>query len=430
MARKTTVNTRFTAEEWSAIRDTLRAEPETFGLPMRRYGSVVCASFNIRKLGRIKTGTTSERDDRTFQFLADVCRHFDLLGIQEVMADTEGLHELRRRMGPDYGIVHSDTTGAFPGRPGNAERLAFIYNRTLVRRSAMVTDISYDRTEVIKNIADHNDAIHEVLGERLAKERESYHAALEKYLAEGGRRPREPKMSDLDMPGFLTFVRTPFAAGFQIHGHPGSKPYELLGVDAHLHYGDSELDRIWEGQALLEWILAKAKSGARGGLNVMLFGDLNLVFDDPEEDRKRIARHVRAAAKRVGLKKAKLVLPFMMPHPNTRQYVAPTAAVFRTNVKLTQTFDQLGLFYNDQRFEPLSTLEKGHVHPEVWGSPGGPDYGVFNFTELFSRALKKKSYHQLTKAEARELVRRYDFRVSDHMPIWIRLPLPVAPALG
>lgn len=421
-------DTRFTARQWSTIRDTLKANPEIFGLPVRQYGSVVFGSFNIRKLGRIKTGTTSERDAMTFQFLADACRHFDLLAIQEVMSDTEGVYELKRLMGPDYGIVHSDTTGGFPGRPGNAERLAFIYNRKLVERSALVSDVSYDRTEVIKNIADHNDAIHKALGP-LAKERKKYNAALAKYLAEGGKRPREPKMSGLKMPGFLSFVRSPFAAGFRVEGHPGSTPYEFLAVDAHLHYGDSNNDRIWEGQALQEWILAKVKTGAKDNLNVVLFGDLNLVFEDPEKSRKRIARGIRLAAKRVGLPKLKLVLPFMFPHPNPKQYVEPPGTVFRTNIRLTQTFDQLGAFYNDDRLDLVATDGNGHVHPEAWGSPGGPDYGVFNFTELFSRALTKKSYHQLTRAEANELVKGYDFRVSDHMPIWIRLPLPEPPVL-
>ena len=419
---------RFSAKEWAAIRQTLKADPAAFGLPVRQYGSVVFASFNIRKLGKVKTGSTGERDEETFRFLADVCRHFDLLAIQEVMSDTESLLKLEQLMGPDYGIVHSDTTGAFPGRPGNAERLAYLYNRNLVRRSPLVTDVTYDRTEVVKRIADHNDAIHAELGKRLAPERAAYKLALDAYLEQGGRRPREPRMSGLEIPGFLTFVRTPFAAGFQVHGHPGSTPYEFLAVNAHLHYGDSDNDRIFEAQALLEWILAKVKAGADQNLNVVLFGDLNLVFKNPERDRRRVAENVKAAARRVGLKKLKLVLPFMFPHPAPRQLVEP-GTVFRTNVKLNQTFDQLGAFYNDDRLAPVATKEAGHVHPEVWGSPGGPDYGVFNFTELFSQALKKKRYHELAKADARTLVRRYDFRVSDHMPIWIRLPLPEASSL-
>ena len=241
-------------------------------------------------------------------------------------------------------------------------------------------------------------------------------------------------MSGLKMPGFLSFVRTPFAAGFQVEGHPGSNPYEFLAVNAHLHYGDSDWDRIWEGRAIQDWILAKVKAGARQNLNVVLFGDLNLVFSRPEKDRLRIARGLEASARRVGLKKLRLVLPFMFPHPDPRQHLEPPGSVFRTNVKLNQTFDQLGAFYNDRRLDLVATdMTTGHRRPEVWGAPGGPDYGVFNFTELFSRALEKQSYEQLVKADrarARELVKRYSFRLSDHLPIWIRLPMPQPPPLG
>ncbi|MCP3960180.1 MAG: endonuclease/exonuclease/phosphatase [bacterium] len=437
MAKKAEVgrHSAFEPEEWAKIRETLRAEPEKFGLPTRQYGSVVFASFNIRKLGRIKTGNVHERDEATFDFMADVCRHFDLLAVQEVMSDTEGLLELKRQMGPEYGIVHSDVTGAFPGRPGNAERLAYIYNRSLVERSEMVSDVTYDRTEVVKRIADHNDELHKVL-EGLAGKRKVYGNKLEKYLDQGGARPREPSMSGIRLPGFLTFVRTPFAAGFRVRGHPDSEPYEFLAVNAHLNYGDSDWDRIWEGRALTEWMLGKVKTGKKNNLNVVLFGDLNLVFKNPRKDLPRIAESVHDAAKRAGLKKVEIVMPFLFPHPRPKQRVVPEGSVFRTNAKLNQTFDQLGAFFNDQRLKGVSTrvtseqsrgktLPAGHVNGEVWGTFA--DYGVFNFSDLFSQALKGKSYWELGE-ETNDFVKRYDFRFSDHMPIWTRLPLPEPPS--
>ena len=434
MAKKTKPDKspKFSDQEWTDIRETLKADPEAFGLPVRRYGSVVLASFNIRKLGKIKTGSTGERDDATFEFLADVCRHFDLLAIQEVMSDREGLLRLRELMGRDYGIVHSDITGAFPGRPGNAERLAFIYNRSLVERSDLVSDVTYDRTEVVKRIADHNDALHEELKE-LAEDRKVYREALDKYLEAGGKRPREPAMGDVRLPGFLTFVRTPFAAGFRVRGHPRSKPMEFLAVNAHLNYGNNDLDRIWEGRALIEWMLGKARMGKKENLNVALFGDLNLVFDRPERDLPRVAKSLQDAAKRVGLKQIKMVMPFLFPHPNTKQRVETAGTVFRTNARLSQTFDQLGVFFNDKRLQAVASRiadegnqQAGHIHPEVWGT--GADYGVFNFSELFSQALMNKSFWDLGR-DTRNFVSRYDFRVSDHMPIWMRLPLPEPPSL-
>ncbi|MEM7588485.1 MAG: hypothetical protein AAF560_34170, partial [Acidobacteriota bacterium] len=73
-----TGNPKFSSAEWSEIRQTLEADPRAYGLPLRQYGSVVFGSFNIRKLGKVKTGSSGERDQATFEFLASVCRHFDL----------------------------------------------------------------------------------------------------------------------------------------------------------------------------------------------------------------------------------------------------------------------------------------------------------------------------------------------------------------
>ena len=51
-------------------------------------------------------------------------------------------------------------------------------------------------------------------------------------------------------------------------------------------------------------------------------------------------------------------------------------------------------------------------------NPTGPDYGVFNFTELFTKALGVPEYQR------EELIKRFKHKVSDHMPLWMRLPLP------
>ena len=49
----------FSKAEWGRIRKELAADPERYGLPKRVYGTVVVASFNIRKLGRLKVGRST-----------------------------------------------------------------------------------------------------------------------------------------------------------------------------------------------------------------------------------------------------------------------------------------------------------------------------------------------------------------------------------
>jgi hypothetical protein len=80
---------------------------------------------------------------------------------------------------------------------------------------------------------------------------------------------------------------------------------------------------------------------------------------------------------------------------------------------MSQTYDQIGLFSRDKR---LPTYE---VNETIMGqNPTGPDYGVFNFTKLFSEALK------VPESERKDLYARFEHKVSDHMPLWLRLPMP------
>ncbi len=56
------------------------------------------------------------------------------------------------------------------------------------------------------------------------------------------------------------------------------------------------------------------------------------------------------------------------------------------------------------------------------GTGAGPDYGVFNFVDLFSVALKGKPFADLGPTARTNLVARFEHKVSDHMPLWVRLP--------
>ena len=56
--------------------------------------------------------------------------------------------------------------------------------------------------------------------------------------------------------------------------------------------------------------------------------------------------------------------------------------------------------------------------------PRGPNYGVFDFANLFSKAMNDQSLDQLSPEANGEFLARFEHKVSDHMPIWFRLPLP------
>ncbi|MEN8213940.1 MAG: endonuclease/exonuclease/phosphatase [Pseudomonadota bacterium] len=409
---------RFTADEWQKIRDRLNADPQRYGLPGRVYGSAVLASANIRKLG-----ARDKRDIHTWRFLADVFSHFDLLAVQEVLEDMEGLRHLEELMGEDFGMVVSDTTGSFPNEGGLAERLAFIFNWTIVNRKEMVTDVTFDRTKVLEVIEEEGDAIQDAVEEarqnrEYRKKLKSYQKKLEKFQAEGGREPQKPRLP-VKMPAFLTFIRTPFGVTFEIRGHPGAERYTFMAINAHLYYGNFIDDRRQEFDALMNWIMGRVQECDEGdAMNILLLGDLNLDFDNPENDRKRISELIEEL-NRTGGREVNVYFPFLHPHPqrSEQQLMGSDGRPLKSNARLSETFDQVGFFSRDERLKQLKNEDAGKAER-------GPDFGVFDFVNLFSEALQGKPFEELDKEQRKAFVKRFEDNVSDHMPLWFRIPLP------
>ena len=137
---------------------------------------------------------------------------------------------------------------------------------------------------------------------------------------------------------------------------------------------------------------------------------MNLDFDNPDTDRARIEAHLKEFNDGLG-EEVNVYLPFLDPHPGEQ-------APYRTNARLTETFDQIGLFSHDRR---LPTFRDNAIMGQ---NLQGPDYGVFEFVNLFSEALLQKPFDSLSSTERQDLIARFEHKVSDHMPLWIRLPLP------
>ena len=383
----------FTSADWKLIRDRLEEHPTRYGLPRREYGSVLLGSFNIRKLG-----SSRSRNLDTWEFLATVCRSFDLLAVQEIMDDLSGLRRLMSLLGSEFSLVVSDQTGVFPGEPGLGERLGFIYRWKEVERMEVASDVTYDRTKVIDSIANNYGTF---IGNMApyAKGLADYHS---------GRRKTKPK---LNLRVFLSFIRQPFCVAFRIAGHPGTRPYEFMALNAHLYFGNYIDDRRQEFNALVDWIMSRFRTESRAYYpNFILMGDLNLDYDNPNTDRARIEQRIKSLNGE--LDGANVNFPFLDIHPSHQE-------VFRTNARMTETFDQIGLFNRDPRL-PMY-LDNATMGAQL----RGPDYGVFEFCNLFSEAVLDRPYLELASTEKSGFTGRFEHKVSDHMPLWVRLPLPI-----
>ena len=70
----------FTPNDWKKINDELTGNEAKYGLPRRDNKSLVVASWNIRKFGKIHS---KRRDSHHFEFITKVAKSFDLISVQD-----------------------------------------------------------------------------------------------------------------------------------------------------------------------------------------------------------------------------------------------------------------------------------------------------------------------------------------------------------
>jgi len=395
----------FTPGDWQKINARFNQASGLFGLPERRRDSVVVGSFNIRKLGAV-----SKRTPQSWEFLRDILARFDLIAVQEIMDDLSGFEHLLALLGGDYGMVVSDVTGAKPGTPGNSERLGYLFNRKRVQRTALASDLTFDRSEIGANLYTNRSEFNRAWAAHTSR-LGAWEEASARRKAQGRRASPKPS---LRLPRFVSFIRQPHCVSFRIRGAEGAKPFEFLVVNAHLLYGDNKQEREWEFRALIEWLTIRAKYVDRlYHPNLMLLGDCNLDFDAVPVMRVAIDEFLKGLNKSVlrSKKAADANFPLLTPHPQL--------GILRTALRQAQTYDQIGLFSNDPR------LPKPDDNEAAGSAPGRYNYGVFNIADLLASALHGEAIAQVFAAQRRAIYKKAEFDISDHMPAWMRLPLPV-----
>jgi len=400
---------KFTTSEWNTINQAGPLEP--FGLPERRANSVVIGTFNIRKLGK-----AVNRSPEAWTFLANICGRFDLLAVQEVMDNLEGLRHLKATMGDDFGVVVSDVTGGIfnpedviRGKKGNNERLAFLFNWKRIRRTELASDIAYDRTDIVGNLF-KNRARYAKTWEKHHRDIGKWEEKCEQAKTASKKKPRKPP---IELPAFLTFIRQPHCASFEVVGPADAIPFRFLGVNAHLLYGTNRDERQWEFDALIDWLTLRAKNSAKMYYpNIVLLGDCNLEFESFDIKRENIDQRLKQLNRKAlkSKKAAEVNFPLLTPHPDHGE--------LRTTARGRQTYDQIGIFAHENGWPgPAVNATAGRTGPDDY------DYGVFRFNDLFAQALHGKNFADLTKREANRIIKRCEYDVSDHMPAWFRLPV-------
>lgn len=221
-----------TIERLLALREHLARE-----IPKRtRAETLLLATWNIREFDSSAYGT---RVNEAFYYIAEIVASFDLVAVQEVRRDLDGLERLCRILGSHWKYVITDVTR---GRRGNSERLAFLYDSNKVDFAGLVGEI------VIPPIRTQDEEGNSVY------------------------RP------------VTQLARTPFMAGFKA----GWTKFILTTV--HILYGESKAnspERVAEIRRVADFMAEQAQDDSRWTNNFVLLGDFN-IFRPQDETMQAI----------------------------------------------------------------------------------------------------------------------------------------------
>ena len=396
----------FTRDEWTRINRHLEQVGDAeFGLPAKDSQTILFGSWNLIHFGKLmKSRDEPVRSGQALELITNFCARCDLLAVQEVMDNMTAIRHLLDKMrsarpDADYKLICSDVTGRAPDGSGHGERHAFIYAASFIEVGQIASDLSFDLKKILDNV---NGALNQYKLQLLEQSTDQGITAQAFNMIKKFTGLYRENLSDT-----IQFIRAPHFVTFKVRGE-ADQFYDLGCVNTHLVSG-TKSEREKEFFTLLEFLLRR--SGINGELDApitLLLGDLNLDFKSDEFGDSNDARQTVIAEYVVDLNTqqsksaARVNFPFLDPHP--------VHGEFQTNSRKNKTFDHIAWFTNDDR------LPRARFNGQA--GTNGFDYGMFDFQSLFEKAGPGSNEHGVPRFGT------YKREISDHMPIWLRLPIP------
>lgn len=211
------------ASQIAAVRQYRDTKPGR-AIPAKKANRLLLATWNIANLG------VQQRRDKDYRLLAEIISWFDLIAIQEVNDNLEGLRAIRSYLPASFRMLCSDIAG-------NRERLAFLYDSSKVTQLEKVGEVAIPPSE----------------------------------------------LKDIALPGiaarFTGFDRNPYLAAFQA----GSFKFSVVSV--HLYFGGEDQAsmhrRSLETYAVARWADLRRKSKYSYTKDIIALGDFNLPKTKP-----------------------------------------------------------------------------------------------------------------------------------------------------
>jgi hypothetical protein len=100
--------------------------------------NLLIATWNIRAFGDLTDKWESEEEDspkrdlHSLLCIAEIVSRFDVVAVQEAKDNLKALRHMLKILGPNWGLSLTDVT---EGAPGNAERMAFLFDTRRVQLS-------------------------------------------------------------------------------------------------------------------------------------------------------------------------------------------------------------------------------------------------------------------------------------------------------
>ena len=97
--------------------------------------TLLLATWNIREFD---AGRYGYRSEEAYAYIVEILSRFDLIAVQEVRDGLYALQRVQRLLGPWWGYLVTDVT---LGVSGNAERMAYLYDRRKVRFTGLAAEL-------------------------------------------------------------------------------------------------------------------------------------------------------------------------------------------------------------------------------------------------------------------------------------------------
>lgn len=106
----------------------LRKAIRQSNVPRRsKTNNLLILTWNIRKF-------SGGKSEKAVKYIAEIIKRFDVIAIQEVMNNLEGIEKLQKALGNSFRFIFSDASG-------NNERLAFCYYKNNVKFTGLAAEI-------------------------------------------------------------------------------------------------------------------------------------------------------------------------------------------------------------------------------------------------------------------------------------------------